>query len=270
MVDVARALILLVAIARAIHGRFVLGAVFGAIAALVLGSVFVASYAELSRHALSGEYGFHFVYMGPTMLPLGGRLWLPAAVQLALTAVTLVPAMAVLRTPAAPLTNVFLLVFMPNAIMAVMASLGAYMMWRQQAEFHEYWENPSLASTPPPASYAPLALLPAREEGALRSHERRYESPSGAPSSPTAVSLLIRNHSSERIHLVWLDAAGRRDTRPDALDRWLREAADPGLVIEASVGPGSAFVLTDDAGLAMCTLVVGTRDAMVDLEGPCR
>lgn len=259
MLDFARAVILVLAIVRAIQSRFVLGIVFGALAALAMGIVGVAAYGALARHDVDGEYGLAFVYMGPTMLPLGGRHWLPTVVQLGLTALTLVPTLHVLRTPAGPVTNAFVLVFVPNAMLAVMASLGAFLMWRQQRAFPEYWENPSLASGTPPASYARLPLRPAHEEGSLVS-----------PASTKEVALLVRNHSSHQIHLVWLDANGRRDSRPEALDRWLRDAEGPGIVIEETVGAGAAFVITDDARVAMCTLVVGAEDAMVDVDGPCR
>jgi hypothetical protein len=259
MLDIARAIILVFAIVRAVQGRFVLGIVFGTLAALAMGAVGYAAFVALARHDVSGEYGFAFVYVGPTMLPLGGRLWFPVAMQLGLTAVTLVPTIYVLRTPASRAANAFLLVFVPNAILAVMSSFGAFLMWRQERAFPEYWENPSLAGGAPPPSYVRLSLRSGHDEGSLVS----------TPST-VSVALLVRNHWKHQIHLIWLDATGRRDARPDALDRWLRDSADPGIVIEERAWPGEAFVITDDHRAALCTFVVGVGDAMVDFDSPCQ
>jgi hypothetical protein len=258
MLDVARVALLLIALVRAARQRFVLGAICAALAAIAMGLVAVAAHSALSRHEVSGEYGFAFVYVGPTMLPLGNRSWLPLLVQLALTAVTAVPAVAVLRAPSSPVTNPFLLVFLPNALIAVLTSLAAFLMWRQESILAGYWDNPSLVGRTLDQRYSRVPLRPGRDEGTIAS-----------AASQTPVTLLVRNYSDEEIHLMWIDPNGHRDPRPDALDRWRRDGAAPGITIEKSTFAGQAFVITDNEAEAMCTLVLGTEDAVADVTGPC-
>jgi hypothetical protein len=121
----------------------VLGIAFGVVLAAGFAVVAAASYVALSRHTVNGEYGLAFVYVGPTMVPYGGRDGLPAFVQLAFAAVSAVPAVAALRSPSNPVANPFLVVFVPNAMLAVLTALAAFLLWRQVASFPEYWENPS-------------------------------------------------------------------------------------------------------------------------------
>ena len=87
---------------------------------------------------------------------------------------------------------------------------------------------------------------------------------SSAPSE-RPVALLVRNYTNQRIHLVWIDYGGHRDSRPDSSDH----SADPGLVIKESSWAGHAFVITSDTGKAMCTLLLGAQDAVADVDGPC-
>lgn len=253
MLDIARAVALLYALVQAVRHRFASGALFGALAALGMALIASEAYVALSRHDVNGEYGFAFVYVGPTMLPFGGRDWLPTLMQVALAAVTAIPAIAALRTPSSPVTNPFLVVFLPNAVLAVLASLGAFLMWHQRSMSPEYWENPSLAGEATEQRYAPITLRPGRDEGVLAS-----------PPSHTPVDLLVRNHSGQDIRLVWIDFDGHRDARPDS-----GRSAAPGLVIKESSWAGHAFVIMDGAGKAMCTLVLGSRDAVADVDGPC-
>jgi hypothetical protein len=77
MLDIARAIVLLAAIVQAIRYRFLLGIVFGIVMVGGFTVLAVAAYFALSNHAISGEYGFAFVYVGPSMLPFGERDWLP-------------------------------------------------------------------------------------------------------------------------------------------------------------------------------------------------
>ena len=91
---------------------------------------------------MNGEYGLGFVYLGPTAVPFGGREWAPPVLQVALAAVSAVPCVAALRTPSSPVANAFILVFAPNAMLAVIAALGALLLWRQEGAFPEYWQNP--------------------------------------------------------------------------------------------------------------------------------
>lgn len=69
---------------------------------------------------------------------------------------------------------------------------------------------------------------------------------------------------------MWIDTNGHRDPRPDALERWRKDGAAPGIVIEKSTFARQAFVITDVEGETMCTLVLGTEDAFADVNGPCR
>ena len=220
--------------------------------------VAVAAHSALARHQVSGEYGFAFVYVGPTMLPLGNREWLPLAVQLGLAAVTAVPAFAVLRAPSSPVTNPFLLVFLPNAMLAVMTGFGAFLMWRQESILEGYWDNPTLVSHSLDRRYSRLTLLPGREEGARASAV-----------SQTPVTLLVRNYSDQEIHLMWVDTHAHRDPRPDALDRWRKDGAAPGITIQKATFAGQVFLITDNEAETLCTLVLGTEDALADVTGPC-
>jgi len=142
MLDIARTVVLLIALVQAVRHRFVLGIAFGLVLAAGFAVVAAASYVALSHHTVNGEYGFAFVYIGPTMLPFGGREWLPVVVQLAFAAVSAVPVVAALRTPSSPVATPFLVVFLPNAMLAVLTGLATFLLWRQEVSFPEYWGNP--------------------------------------------------------------------------------------------------------------------------------
>lgn len=252
MLDIARAVVLLYALVQAVRRRFATGIVFGVLAALGLTLVGVAAYHALSRYEVSGDYAFAFVFVGPTMLPLGGREWMPLAVQLALAAITSVPALVALRTPSSAAAGSSLLVFVPNAIFAVLARFTAFMMWRQEQVLPGYFDNPSLASGVDTRSYERLTLRPGADERSVVS-----------AASPKPVKLLVRNFTGEPVDLVSLDADGRRSFRMD----WV---AGPGLILEVSSFAGHAFVVTDEDARAMCTLVLGDKDAVADFNGACR
>jgi hypothetical protein len=259
MLDLARVAVLLFALVKAVRQRFFLGVVSAALAAIGMTLLAVAACSALSRHDVNGEYAFAFVYVGPTMLPLGERSWQPVVVQLVLAVVTAVPAVAVLRSPSSPVTNPFLLVFVPNAMLAVLTCFSAFLMWRQERILSGYYDNPSLVGHSLDRGYAPLALRPRSEEGTIAS-----------VASQTPVTLVVRNYSDEEIHLMWIDTEGHRDPRPDALERWRKDGAAPGITIEKATFAGQAFVITDNEGETMCTLVLGTEDAVADVSGPCR
>jgi hypothetical protein len=252
MLDLARALVLLYALVQAVRRRFVPGIVFGALAAAGLTFVGVASYLALSRYQVNGEYAFAFVYVGPTMVPLGGHEWVPLAIQLSLAAITSVPALVALRTTSSPSAGPSLLVFVPNAMLAVLASFAAFLMWRQEQVLPGYFDNPSLASHVDTRSYEHLAPRPGGDERTLVSAV-----------SPRPVKLLVRNFTGEPVDLVSLEADGRRSFRMD----WV---AGPGLVLEVRSFAGHAFVVTDESARAMCTFVLGDKDAVADVDGACR
>jgi hypothetical protein len=65
------------------------------------------------------------------------------------------------------------------------------------------------------------------------------------------------------VDLVSLDADGRRSFRME----WV---AGPGLVLVVSSFAGSAFVITDEDARAMCTFVLGDKDAVADVDRACR
>jgi hypothetical protein len=141
MLDIARAVVLVLAIVQAIRHRFVVGIVFGIVLSAGFAVVVVASYVALANHTVSGEYGFAFVYIGPTALPFGQRDWLPVVVQCALAATSGVPALTALRTPSSPFATPFLGVFVASAMLAVLTTLGAFLLWHQKPGFPEYWQN---------------------------------------------------------------------------------------------------------------------------------
>ena len=142
MLDIGRAVVLLLAIIQAIRRRFVVGIVFGAVLAAAFAAIFVASYVALANHTVSGEYGFAFVYIGPTSLPFGQRDWLPVAVQCGLAAVSAVPAWTALRSPSSRAATPFVGVFVASAMLAVLTALGAFLLWHQKLGFPGYWQNP--------------------------------------------------------------------------------------------------------------------------------
>jgi hypothetical protein len=259
MLDVARVAVLLFALVQAVRHRFVLGAVCAGLAAIGMTLLTVAAHAAVSRHDVSGEYGFAFVYVGPTMLPFAHRFWQPFVVQLALAAVTAVPAIAVLRSPTGPVTNPFVLAFLPNAMLAVLTGLSTFLTWRQEGILAGYYDNPSLVGNSPDRGYARLALRPASEEGKLASVV-----------SQTPVTLVVRNYSDGEIHLMWIDTKGERDPRPDALERWRKDGAAPGIFLTKATFARQAFVITDNEGQTLCALALGSEDAVVDMNGPCR
>jgi hypothetical protein len=132
-------------------------------------------------------------------------------------------------------------------------------MWRQESILPGYFDNPSLVGHTADRRYARLALRTASEERALAS-----------AASQTPVTLLVRNYSDEEIHLMWIDTKGHRDPRPDALERWRKDGAAPGITIDKATFAGQAFVITDNEGETLCTLVLGREDAVADVKGPCR
>jgi hypothetical protein len=52
-----------------------------------------------------------------------------------------VPAVRLLREPTSPATTPFLVVFVPNAMLAVIATLAAFLLWHQEVSFPEYWQD---------------------------------------------------------------------------------------------------------------------------------
>ncbi len=144
MIDIARATVLVVALVYAVRYRFALGICFGACLACTLGWVFYDTLSAAARGAVSGEYGFALVYFGPTMVPMGSRSfwqWSPVVVQTGLALLSAVPAARVLRDDASPVTTPFLLVFLPNAILAVIACFVSFLLWHQEVSFAEYWQD---------------------------------------------------------------------------------------------------------------------------------
>jgi hypothetical protein len=142
MLDIVRVIVLLAAIVQAIRHRFVLRIVFGIVMLGGFAVLAVATYFALSHHAIGGEYGFAFVYVGPSMLPFGQRDWLPTVVQCVLAALSAVPAVSALRSPLSPVATPFLVVFVPNAMLAVLTALATFLLWHQKVSFPQYWQNP--------------------------------------------------------------------------------------------------------------------------------
>jgi hypothetical protein len=144
MVDLARATVLVVALVYAVRYRFALGVCFGICLACVLGWVFYDTLSAAAQGAVNGEYGPALVYFGPTMVPIGRRSfwqWSPVVVQAGLALLSAVPAARVLRDPSSPVTTPFLLVFVPNAMLAVTTCLASFLLWHQEASFPEYWQD---------------------------------------------------------------------------------------------------------------------------------
>jgi hypothetical protein len=93
-------------------------------------------------------------------------------------------------------------------------------------------------------------------EAGLRSAESRIP-----------VRLIVHNSSQQRIHLVWIDNEGKRDMREPFARK---SSASPGEEMASFSWATHAFVVTDDAETALCTIVVPEEEAVVDISGPCR
>jgi hypothetical protein len=100
-----------------------------------------------------------------------------------------------------------------------------------------------------------LALGPGRDEATIKSKESII---------PTTFS--VRNGTGAEIRLLWVDFEGRRDQRRP-LDR--APSASPGGTIEDYSWATHAFVVTDAAGRALCTLTVPEENATAEVKGPC-
>ena len=81
------------------------------------------------------------------------------------------------------------------------------------------------------------------------------------------VRLVVHNASAQRLHLVWIDGEGKRDARvPFAR----QAAAAPGEDVAAFTWSTHAYVITDDAEAALCTVVAPDEEALVEVTGPCK
>jgi hypothetical protein len=144
MIDLARAAVLTFAIVMAVKHRFREGIVLGLALAAAFAASFGVVHADMARGAVSGEYGVALAYIGPTMVPFGPRgisQWSPAFVQCALAALAGFPTLRALREPSNPVATPFLAVFIPNAMLAVLACLAAFLLWHQEALAPEYWQD---------------------------------------------------------------------------------------------------------------------------------
>jgi hypothetical protein len=131
MLDLARTVVLLLAVAQAIRHRFALGILFGGVLCAAFAWIGWDAYLALAHHAVGGQYGIGFVYFGPTMVPRGGRDWTPVAMQGVLAALSAVPALGERRAAPTPGASAFMFLFLPSAVLAVIAALGGYVEWRQ-------------------------------------------------------------------------------------------------------------------------------------------
>jgi hypothetical protein len=100
-----------------------------------------------------------------------------------------------------------------------------------------------------------IPLGPAADEGRLKSHEARIRA-----------DLVILNRTAGTIRMVWLDYEGRRDPRRPFAEM---PSAGPGGEIHQSSFASHPFVITDDAGRGLCTIVAGERDGMAEVTGEC-
>jgi hypothetical protein len=100
-----------------------------------------------------------------------------------------------------------------------------------------------------------LVLGPASAESTLRSREGR---------TPTVFR--VKNQTKQRVHLVWIDYEGRRDTRKPFAEQ---QVAEPGSTLVQYSYATHPFLLTDDAEQTLCTLVAGEEDAEGEITGPC-
>jgi hypothetical protein len=78
VLDVARAVAVVVAVAFAARQRFVLGIVCGLASAYVLCGAVAGVAPAIARHAVGGEWAFALVFLGPSAVPFSGASQFPA------------------------------------------------------------------------------------------------------------------------------------------------------------------------------------------------
>ncbi len=116
-------------------------------------------------------------------------------------------------------------------------------------DLYEGRADPGVART------VPLALGPGRDEATSKSKE-----------SFVPASFSVHNGTSAEIRLVWLDFEGHRDRR-QPVER--APAAAPGGTIEEYSWATHAFVVTDAAGRALCTLTAAEDTGVAEVKGAC-
>jgi hypothetical protein len=79
VLDVARAIIVVVAVAFAGRQRFVLGIVCGLASAYVLCAAVAGVAPAIAAHAVGGEWAFPLVFLGPSAVPFSGSSLVPAS-----------------------------------------------------------------------------------------------------------------------------------------------------------------------------------------------
>lgn len=80
------------------------------------------------------------------------------------------------------------------------------------------------------------------------------------------VRVIVRNATRERIHVVWIDFEGKRDTRAP-FER--QPIAAPGDAVAAFTWSTHAWLVTDDAQAPLCTIVAPEEEAVVEVTGRC-
>lgn len=143
LLDVFRAALIVAALVVSVRRRFLLGIAYGAVLLLAMAAVSTDAYAALRAYSVGGEYAIGFVFVGPTLLPLGGSEWLPVAVEVSIATLAAVPAWVStqrqLSLAADPermrgwnwASNLFLTVFSTSAALAVTSALTTWLLWRE-------------------------------------------------------------------------------------------------------------------------------------------
>jgi hypothetical protein len=99
-----------------------------------------------------------------------------------------------------------------------------------------------------------LAPAPGTLEHSIKSTEGRVPS-----------RVVVRNHTSAHLHLVWIDYDGNA-RKPFVEQPIVMPNAERALYTYAT----HAFVISDDAEHAMCTFIAPDEEAIVDVDGECR
>jgi hypothetical protein len=100
-----------------------------------------------------------------------------------------------------------------------------------------------------------VSIRPASDAATLRS-----------PRSHAATLLRVTNRTAAPIRVVWIDFDGDWDKRKP-IDR--HRTVEPGATAHSSIRAGHAFVITDVAGRALCTVVSGESDSAVVIDDSC-
>lgn len=97
-----------------------------------------------------------------------------------------------------------------------------------------------------------LDLLPASAEATIKSKE-----------SVTPARVLIKNRTSQRLHAIWIDHEGKRDSRKSYVDSLV---VAPGGDLELHTWATHPHVITDDSGRVLYVVIAAEDHGVVEIR----